>query len=89
MGSSQGYAADKEPPLGKEAARSLPRAAPQGPVTVVPPGTATYLCPHHCQFAETRNDSHRFLHGTAVVKGRIRVREARKGQQRPTVDATA
>ena len=35
---------------------------------------------HHCHIVETGNDSHRFLHSTAVAKKRIKAREqARKG----------
>ena len=35
---------------------------------------------HHCHIVETGNESHRFLHSTAVAKKRIKVREqARKG----------
>ena len=35
---------------------------------------------HHCHIAETGNDSHRFLHRSAVAKKRIKAREqARKG----------
>ena len=35
---------------------------------------------HHCHIAETGNDSHRFLHSSAVAKKRIKAREqARKG----------
>ena len=41
---------------------------------------------HHCHIVETGNESHRFLHSTAVAKSRIKVREhARKaGSQEPT-----
>jgi len=35
---------------------------------------------HHCHIVETGNDSHRFMHSTAVAKKRIKAREqARKG----------
>jgi DNA replication protein DnaC len=35
---------------------------------------------HHCHIVETGNESHRFLHSTAVAKKRIKAREqARKG----------
>jgi len=35
---------------------------------------------HHCHIVETGNDSHRFLHSSAVAKKRIKQREsARKG----------
>lgn len=35
---------------------------------------------HHCHIVETGNDSHRFLHSSAVAKKRIKAREqARKG----------
>ena len=37
---------------------------------------------HHCHIVETGNESHRFLHSTAVAKKRIKAREqARKGRQ--------
>jgi len=37
---------------------------------------------HHCHIVETGNDSHRFLHSSAVTKKRIKVREqVRKGTQ--------
>ena len=36
---------------------------------------------HHCHIVETGNESHRFLHSTAVAKKRIKAREqAHKGQ---------
>ena len=35
---------------------------------------------HHCHIVETGNESHRFLHSSAVAKKRIKAREqARKG----------
>ena len=37
---------------------------------------------HHCHIVETGNESHRFLHSSAVAKKRIKAREqARKGNQ--------
>jgi DNA replication protein DnaC len=37
---------------------------------------------HHCHIVETGNESHRFLHSTAVAKTRIKAREqARKAKQ--------
>jgi hypothetical protein len=30
---------------------------------------------HHCHIVETGNDSHRFLHSSAVAKKRIKARE--------------
>ena len=46
---------------------------------------------HHCHIVETGNESHRFLHSTAVAKKTIRAREqARKGPSEPsTPDTTA
>jgi DNA replication protein DnaC len=46
---------------------------------------------HHCHIVETGNESHRFLHSTAVAKKKIRAREqARKGPPEPsTSDTTA
>jgi len=42
---------------------------------------------HHCHIVETGNDSHRFLHSTAVAKKRIKVREqARKGGKNEAAD---
>lgn len=43
---------------------------------------------HHCHIVETGNESHRFLHSTAVAKKRIKAREqGRKGaQQQPPAD---
>ena len=42
---------------------------------------------HHCHIVETGNDSHRFLHSTAVAKKRIKAREqARKGARNETPD---
>ena len=45
---------------------------------------------HHCHIVETGNDSHRFLHSSAVAKKRIKAREhARKGTDpKPADDAT-
>jgi hypothetical protein len=37
---------------------------------------------HHCHIVETGNDSHRFLHSTAVAKKRIKAREqSRRGTE--------
>ena len=33
---------------------------------------------HHCHIVETGNESHRFLHSTAVAKKRIKAREQAK-----------
>ena len=33
---------------------------------------------HHCHIVETGNDSHRFLHSSAVAKSRIKSREQAK-----------
>ena len=45
---------------------------------------------HHCHIVETGNESHRFLHSTAVAKGRIRARDqARRGSKPNPPDATA
>jgi DNA replication protein DnaC len=42
---------------------------------------------HHCHIVETGNDSHRFLHSTAVAKKRIKAREqARKGANNEASD---
>jgi len=42
---------------------------------------------HHCHIVETGNDSHRFLHSTAVAKKRIKAREqARKGAKNEPPD---
>jgi DNA replication protein DnaC len=42
---------------------------------------------HHCHIVETGNDSHRFLHSTAVAKKRIKAREqARKGTKNEAPD---
>ena len=39
---------------------------------------------HHCHIVETGNDSHRFLHSTAVAKKRIKAREqARRADKQP------
>jgi hypothetical protein len=43
---------------------------------------------HHCHIVETGNESHRFLHSTAVAKKRIKAREqARKGAKTEPSDA--
>ena len=43
---------------------------------------------HHCHILETGNESHRFLHSTAVAKKRIKAREqARKGAEPKPPDA--
>jgi DNA replication protein DnaC len=43
---------------------------------------------HHCHIVETGNESHRFLHSTAVAKKKIKAREqARKGPDAPMFDA--
>jgi DNA replication protein DnaC len=43
---------------------------------------------HHCHIVETGNDSHRFLHSTAVAKKRIKAREqARKAAKNEASDA--
>ena len=39
---------------------------------------------HHCHIVETGNESHRFLHSTAVAKKRIKARE--QGRRSPSVD---
>ena len=46
---------------------------------------------HHCHIVETGNESHRFLHSSAVAKKRIKAREqARKGgKAEPGEDAHA
>ena len=45
---------------------------------------------HHCHIVETGNESHRFLHSTAVAKKRIKAREqARKGSQSEQPDTVA
>jgi hypothetical protein len=42
---------------------------------------------HHCHIVETGNDSHRFLHSTAVAKKRIKARgQARSTQPQPEAD---
>jgi DNA replication protein DnaC len=41
---------------------------------------------HHCHIVETGNESHRFLHSSALAKGRIKAREqARNGTREDTV----
>jgi DNA replication protein DnaC len=43
---------------------------------------------HHCHIVETGNDSHRFLHSTAVAKKRIKAREqSRRGADPKASDA--
>jgi len=43
---------------------------------------------HHCHIVETGNDSHRFLHSTAVAKKRIKAREqARRTDKQPPPEA--
>jgi DNA replication protein DnaC len=43
---------------------------------------------HHCHIVETGNESHRFLHSTAVAKKRIKAREqARRTDKLPLPDA--
>ena len=45
---------------------------------------------HHCHIVETGNESHRFLHSSAVAKKRIKARElARKPDKPQPADATA
>ena len=45
---------------------------------------------HHCHIVETGNESHRFLHSTAVATKRIKARElARKGAKPEPPTATA
>ena len=45
---------------------------------------------HHCHIVETGNESHRFLHSTAVAKKRIKAREqARKAAKPETPGETA
>ena len=45
---------------------------------------------HHCHIVETDNESHRFLHSSAVAKKRIKARElARKPDKPHPRDATA
>ncbi len=42
---------------------------------------------HQCHIVETGNDSHRFLHSTAVTKKRSKAREqARKGSKNQALD---
>ena len=36
---------------------------------------------HHCHIVETGNESHRFMHSTAVAKKRIKAREVAKKAQ--------
>ena len=47
---------------------------------------------HHCHIVETGNESHRFLHSSAVAKKRIKAREqarrADKQDKPPQVDGT-
>ena len=38
---------------------------------------------HHCYIVETGNDSHRFLHSTAVAKKRIKAREQARRTDKP------
>jgi hypothetical protein len=39
---------------------------------------------HHCHIVETGNESHRFLHRSAVAKKRIKAREqARRADKQP------
>ena len=43
---------------------------------------------HHCHIVETGNESHRFLHSTAVAKKRIKAREqARRADKQPQPEA--
>jgi DNA replication protein DnaC len=43
---------------------------------------------HHCHIVETGNESHRFLHSSAVAKKRIKAREqARRSDKEPNEDA--
>ena len=43
---------------------------------------------HHCHIVETGNESHRFLHSTAVAKKRIKAREqARRADKQPQPQA--
>jgi DNA replication protein DnaC len=43
---------------------------------------------HHCHIVETGNESHRFLHSTAVAKKRIKAREqARRADKQPPPEA--
>jgi DNA replication protein DnaC len=43
---------------------------------------------HHCHIVETGNESHRFLHSTAVAKKRIKAREqARRADKQPPHEA--
>ena len=43
---------------------------------------------HHCHIVETGNESHRFLHSTAVARKRIRAREdTRKGTEPKAFEA--
>ena len=39
---------------------------------------------HHCHIVETGNDSHRFLHSSAVAKKRIKAREQARKADPPT-----
>ena len=42
---------------------------------------------HHCHIVETGNESHRFLHSSAVAKKRIKAREqARRADKQPPAD---
>ena len=38
---------------------------------------------HHCHIVETGNDSHRFLHSSAVSKKRIKAREQARKASKP------
>jgi len=43
---------------------------------------------HHCHIVETGNESHRFLHSSAVAKKRIKAREqARRADKHPPPEA--
>ena len=43
---------------------------------------------HHCHIVETRNESHRFLHSSAVANKRIKAREqARRADKQPPLEA--
>ena len=39
---------------------------------------------HHCHIVETGNESHRFLHSSAVAKKRIKAREQARRADKPS-----
>jgi DNA replication protein DnaC len=44
---------------------------------------------HHCHIVETGNESHRFLHSSAVTKKRIKAREQARKSDRSQPPAAA